>query len=175
MDRVVPPARRSNRILLLLALLYLLITIVGLFPFRGIPILNVALGFPIGAAVAYRFERRLARAPGEPKPTAASPGHHAGGPPDAPRYALLRTLLTWALITAGMTMFVCWAELLYSLLTIKFFGPFVASSRWTPLLPTAESPNLYRAQLFAVIISPGLQILTTVFGGVVAVLIGPRR
>jgi hypothetical protein len=175
MDRVVPPARRSNRILLLLALLYLLITVVGLFPFRGIPVLNVALGFPIGAAIAYRFETRSGD-----RPEGAAPGRPAAGnqvqpPGDARRNALLRTLLTWALITAGLTMFVCWAELLYSLLTIKFFGPFVASSRWTPLLPTSESPNLYRAQLFAVIISPGLQILTTVFGGVLAALIGPRR
>ena len=141
-------AKRSTRILLLLALLYLLITIAGLFPFRGIPILNVALGFPIGAAVAYRSESQP---------------------------ALLRTLVTWALVTAGITMLVCWVELVFSLLTIKFLGPFVASTRWTPLVPSTESPNLFRAQLFAVIISPGLQVLTTVFGGVITLLIAPRR
>ena len=40
--------------ILVLVIGYLAVTIAGLFLFRGIPVLNVGLGFPLGAMVALR-------------------------------------------------------------------------------------------------------------------------
>jgi hypothetical protein len=144
--------------LLPIALLYVALTFVGLYPFRGIPILNVALGFPIGALVAWR----TVHPPGAAD--AAGPGWRG----------TLRRVLSWALATAGITMLVCWLELAGSLIALHLFGG-DGPARWLPLGPGRSSPHLFRAQLFAVMISPGLQLLTTVFGGVITlVLRGPE-
>lgn len=156
-----------------LAFFYVAITIAGLFPFRGIPVLNVALGFPLGAAVAYRAGSRVARdrARTVHNSLPVAPGTCA----DAPGYTILRDVLFWALATAGITMFVCWVELVGSLMAIKIFGRGTPISAWLPLLPSSILPNQFRAQLFAVIISPGLQILTTAFGGVLTLLLRQSR
>ncbi len=135
-----------------LVLLYIAATIAGIFFFHGIPILNVALGFLIGALVAYRL--------GDETPPIAS----------------LRKVMTWGLVSAGITILVCWLELLGALVVIRLLGPGVALVDWFPLLPepASENPDLFRAQLFATIVSPALQILTTVFGGVVFLLFTRR-
>ena len=152
--------------MLFFVIFYLAITVVGVVLFRGIPILNVALGFIVGAFVAHRqLTHRADRVPDS----------HNGPAAAAPAHSPLRTVFAWALGTAGLTMVVCWFELGASLLTIKVFGTESPLAYRLPLLPSDGLPNLFRAQLFAVIISPGLQILTTVFGGVLTVLLTPRR
>ncbi|MCK4303126.1 MAG: hypothetical protein KAY24_02710 [Candidatus Eisenbacteria sp.] len=165
-----------------LAALYLVVTAVGFFLFRGIPILNVALGFPIGAVVAYRYSSHQVDlqstgemgSPGacDPPGSQADRDRISRGPPNC---ASLRRVVFWGLVTAGVTMLACWAELAGSLLVLKVFGLGIAPARWFPLLSPPGPSSLFRAHLFAIMISPGLQILTTVFGGVVVLLLRPRE
>jgi len=146
-------------LVLVLLLLYAAITIIGLFPFHGIPVLNVALGFPVGAAVA---DRRFKRAPST-----------AGTLPDVSARSVMRSVLYWAFATAGVTLLVCWTQLVLTIVLLRAIGLGSPLSDWLPLLPSPFHPNLFRAQLFAVILSPALLVLTTVFGGVLAVLMRP--
>ncbi len=145
--------------ILVLLLLYAAVTIVGLFPFQGIPILNVALGFPVGAAIA---ERRLRRAT-SPSTT----------PPDVSARSVMRAVLYWSFATAGITLLVCWTQLALAIVFLRAVGLGSPLTDWLPLLPSPIHPNLFRAQLFAVILAPALLVLTTVFGGVLALLIRP--
>lgn len=126
---------------------YLAVTVAGLFLFRGIPVLNVALGFPIGAAIA----RRRA-------------GH------DPALRETLRAVLAGAITTAALTMLVCWLEIAASLAVLRAAGPAAIDSRWVPLFPPPAGAELVRMQFFAVITAPSLQVLTTSFGGLIAIL-----
>ncbi len=139
--------------LVFLAILYVVVSIIGLFLFRGIPVLNVALGFPVGAVVAYRAARADERV-----------GQELWGPS-------MRTVIAWALGTAGITVLICWFELVGSLLLAKIFGPGLPLVQLLPFTHHPGVPYFFRAQLFAVIVSPGLQILTTVFGGVMTLIL----
>ena len=134
-DRNVPTA---------LILAYLALTLAGLFLFRGIPILNVSLGFLIGAAAARRA---------------------AGALP------ALQATLAWALTGAAITMAACWLELLGLLVVTHYWGPYSGAARWVPLLPPPDSASTSRIILFSVITAPALQVLTTGFGGLVAVIL----
>lgn len=144
---------------LVLLLLYVAITILGLFPFHGIPILNIALGFPVGAVIA---ERRI-----------KSPVSAATSLPDTSFRTVMRAVLYWSLATAGVTLLVCWSQLVLTILLLRVVGLGSPLTDWLPLLPSPLQPNLFRAQLFAVILSPALLVLTTVFGGVLTLLIHP--
>jgi hypothetical protein len=126
---------------------YLAVTVAGLFLFRGIPVLNVALGFPLGAAVA---QRRVAR--------------------DADASMTLRAVLAGSITMAALTMLVCWLEIVASLSVLRAAGPDAMALRWVPLFPPPAAAQLVRLQFFAVITAPSLQVLTTCFGGVVAIL-----
>lgn len=163
---------------LVLLLLYVAITLIGLFPFHGIPVLNVALGFPLGAAIANRELRRRVRStpPGtlaDDPQTAPAPGPAAAGDPDANPRRVMRSVLHWSFATAGITLLVCWIQLVVTILLLRVVGLGSPLVDWLPLLPSPLNPNLFRAQLFAVILSPGLLVLTTVFGGVLTLLLRP--
>lgn len=142
-------------------LLYVAVTLIGLFPFHGIPILNVALGFPVGAAIASRGLKRL---------DAPVPGSE-GLDPRSRR--VMRGVLYWSFATAGVTLLVCWTQLVITILVLRLGGLASPVAGWLPLLPSPLHPNLFRAQLFAVILAPGLLVLTTVFGGVIVLLLRP--
>ena len=133
--------------ILVLVIGYLAVTIAGLFLFRGIPVLNVGLGFPLGAMVALR---RMTR--------------------DAPLRETLRAVLASAITTAALTMLICWLEIAASLAILRTVGPDALAARWVPLFPPPAGAEGIRMQFFAVITAPSLQVLTTCFGGVIAVL-----
>jgi hypothetical protein len=175
----------------LCALGYLVLTLIGLFVFRGIPLLNVALGFPIGAAVALRRLKQPQRPddmpqapPATPAPpdaalsTAAAAGSTPAPSPlgdeaAAPRSPLriaLREAMAWAILTAAFSMTLCWTELAASVIVTRYGGPYAVHTWWVPLFPPPASAELVRAQLFAVVTAPLLQVMTTAFGGVLAVL-----
>jgi hypothetical protein len=128
----------------LLIVAYIVLTVAGLFVFRGIPILNVALGFPLGAAAARR----------------------AGGTLPA-----LQATLAWAMTGAAITMAACWLELAGLLFVAQHWGPFSAAALWVPLQPPPDATSISRVVLYAVIIAPALQVLTTAFGGLITVLL----
>ncbi len=147
---------------MLLLLLYVAVTILGLFPFHGIPILNIALGFPIGAAIAHRG---LGDEGG---------GGHKDAGADRGR-AVMRRVFYGSLATAGVTLLICWIQLVVSILVLRVLGLGSPLASLLPLLPSPIHPNLFRAQLFAVILAPALLVLTTVFGGVLTLIVhGPR-
>jgi hypothetical protein len=127
---------------------YLAVTVAGLFLFRGIPVLNVGLGFPLGAAIALRLMAR-----------------------DTGVREALRAVLAWALATAAFTMLICWLEIATSLAVLRAAGPGAIAIRWVPLFPPPAGAELVRMQFFAVITAPSLQVLTTSFGGVIAILL----
>lgn len=167
-------------------ILYGALTVAGLFPFYGIPILNVALGFPLGAWVAYHAQRSQRRATG-PRATpgrgpSADPAQDAdAGEARAAERTVLRTVLTWSLTTSGLTMILCWFQLVLFLLTIRFIGPAPEILRWIPLVHPSQGFGLFpsqsfaNVQLFAILLAPGIQVLTTVFGGVVGILLLGRH
>ena len=140
--RPIPPS--------LLGIAYVGLTIAGLYLFRGVPILNIALGFPIGAWIAAHHE-----AHSEAETTAAA---------GSIRPKALRVLLGWAVSLAAVTIAASWIELLVSVVSVRFSGYLGMISRWLPL-STYESPKAFRALIFAIAAAPALQVLTTVFGG----------
>jgi hypothetical protein len=130
-----------------LVVVYLLLTLAGLYLFRGVPLLNVALGFPLGAWIAWRRE---------------------------PSPAALRALLAWGLALAAGTVAIGWLEvaLAYASLRVpELFGGLVP---WLPLSPHASAAES-RAIVFALAAAPALQVLTTVFGGVVVLVSRPNQ
>ncbi|MBM3318004.1 MAG: hypothetical protein FJY75_09150 [Candidatus Eisenbacteria bacterium] len=141
-----PPSRAGVPTLPFL-LAYPALTIAGLFAFRGIPVLNIALGFPLGAVVALRR---------------AEAGRNPGA---------LRDVLWWASFTAAITMLLCWLELAMALAVLKAAGGPAIGWRWIPLLPPPASSELVRLQFFAVVIAPLIQVLTTSFGGMLALVL----
>lgn len=144
---------RGNRILsIFLCILYLAVTLVGLFLFRGIPVLNVALGFPIGAAIGARSSPR--------SPAGTDRLSHS-----------LQAILWWALGTAAITMILCWLELGASMFILRWGGLNSAVTDWIPLLPPPPTSGLVRAQFFAVVVAPLIQVLTTAFGGMIVLLL----
>ena len=153
-------------------ILYGALTVAGLFPFHGIPILNIALGFPLGAWAAYYAQRAHRQTAGSGPEQAAN----AGDARLAER-AVLRTVLAWSLATSGLTMILCWFQLAFFLLTIRFIGPAPEILRWIPLVHPSQGLGLFpsqsfaNVQLFAILLAPGIQVLTTVFGGVVGLLL----
>jgi hypothetical protein len=177
-----------SRRLPLYALSYLVLTLIGLFIFRGIPLLNVALGFPIGAAVALRRFKQPpqpdATPPAAPAPSNAvsatgatdmlAPAPFPDGDEAAARRSPLRIALreatAWAILSAAFSMSLCWVELAASVIVTRYGGPYAVHTWWIPLFPPPASAELVRAQLFAVVTAPLLQVMTTTFGGVIAVL-----
>lgn len=141
--RPIPPS--------LLGIAYVGLTVAGLYLFRGVPILNVALGFPIGAWIAAHHR--------------AHPGVKATAPAGLVHPSVLRALLGWSVTLAAVTIAASWIELLVSVATVRFPGYLAAASRWLPL-SSYESPNAFRALIFAIAAAPALQILTTIFGGI---------
>ncbi|MFH1145323.1 MAG: hypothetical protein V1774_12375 [Candidatus Eisenbacteria bacterium] len=137
-------------------IIYLGLTLVGLFAFRGVPILNIALGFPIGAAAAWHAARSAASA----CPTLGTA--YVGA---------LRSSMTLALTTAAVTVIACWAELGGMLLVLHLWGPYSAAAAWIPLLPPPPDASASRILLFAVLTAPALQVLTTAFGALIAVIL----
>jgi hypothetical protein len=83
---------------------------------------------------------------------------------------VMRDVLYWSFATAGVTLLVCWTQLVLTIVFLRVVGLGSPLSDLLPLLPSPLHPNLFRAQLFAVILSPALLVLTTVFGGVLALL-----
>ena len=148
-------------------ILYGVLTIAGLFPFYGIPILNIALGFPLGAAAAHFCRKRADRSMGSPLPEGER--------------ELLSSVFTWALATSGLTMVICWFQLAAFLITIRILGPAPEILRWIPLVHPTQTFGLFPShsfaniQLFAILLAPGIQVLTTVFGGVVGILLLGKR
>jgi len=138
---------------------YCALTIAGLFLFRGVPVLNVAFGFPFGAWIAMRSIGRPER---ETNPAVA------GG---SPSLNALRAALWWALVTAAMTVIFCWIELGAMLLSVHFRGAAGLESHLIPLLPPPDGGPLSRTLFFAIVTSPAVQVLTTAFGGLIAVLL----
>jgi len=155
-----------------IALFYIAFTVIGLRPFKGIPIANIALGFLLGALIIRRFEaknRLLISQAGE------APNHQAADLVRLYYQNLLRDLVSWAIMAAGVTMVICWTQLIGAILIPRSLqlGPVVAD--WIFLISPSDSLLEFRTRLFAMLISPGLQILTTVFGGVVAVLFTHKK
>ena len=148
---------------MVLLLLYVAVTLIGLFPFNGIPVFNIALGFPVGAAIASRGLKRPAEA------------DNAADGPDPLARPVMRGVLYWSFATAGITLLICWVQLVITILVLRIVGLGSPLTDWLPLLPSPLNPNLFRAQLFAVILSPGLLVLTTVFGGVLVLLLRPAH
>lgn len=150
-------------------LIYVALTIAGLYPFYGIPVLNIALGFPLGAVIVYHARHTSRKQAGPDDP---------GGTADR---SVLGSVMSWALATSGMTMVICWLQLAVFLVAIRLIGPLPAILRWIPLVHPSEGHGLFPSnalaslQLFATLLAPGIQVLTTVFGGVVALLIAGRR
>lgn len=136
----------------LLGIAYVGLTLAGLYLFRGVPILNVALGFPIGAWIAARHQARG--------------GAEAILPTAAIRPGALRALLGWSVSLAAVTIAASWIELLLSVASVRYAGYLDGVSQWLPL-NAYESPNAFRALIFAIAAAPALQVLTTVFGGIV--------
>lgn len=139
-----------------LTILYILLSLGGLYLFRGIPLLNVALGFPLGAAIAHRL---LGRA------TAS----------DGRLVVVLQSVIWWALASAGITLLLCWLELAASLLALHLWRTGVTAVRWVPLLPPPGDPIIARVQYLAVVTAPALQVLTTAFGGLIVIAFGEHR
>ncbi len=150
-------------------LIYVALTVAGLYPFYGIPVLNIALGFPLGAVIVYHA-RHTSRKPDGP----ADPGRAADR-------SVLGSVMSWGLATSGMTMVICWLQLAVFLVVIRVIGPLPEILRWIPLVHPSDGHGLFPSntlaslQLFAALLAPGIQVLTTVFGGVVAILISGRR
>ena len=139
-------------------LLYLFFTVVCLFPFHGIPIANIAFGFPLGALIVWRFERLHYH-------TLFSDSTAPGG-----YHLWLRDLVSWSLISSGITMLICWAQLVGALMVVRYADPGAAAIDLIPLI-SADTLHSFRSRLFVMLISPGLQILTTAFGGVITMLL----
>jgi len=159
--KTIPPA--------LMGILYVGITVVGLYVFHGIPVLNVALGFPLGALLAWQVESRHPpsdeRDGPSPADGAAPPGHSI-----LVRAGTLRALLWWALGFAAVTVTAAWVELAASLLALRYPFSLGIAAPWLPL-SLHGSAGATKATVFAVAIAPALQVLTTVFGGVVALVV----
>jgi len=150
--RPIPPS--------LLGIAYVGLTIAGLYLFRGVPILNVALGFPIGAWIA-----------------AHRPAHSetdGTAPAGSIRPSALRALLGWAVSLAAVTIAASWIELLVSVISVRFPGYLGLISRWLPL-STYDSPNVFRALIFAIAAAPALQVLTTAFGGILVLALSREQ
>jgi hypothetical protein len=150
--RPIPPS--------LLGIAYVGLTIAGLYLFRGVPILNIALGFPIGAWIASRYPMR---------PETESPTVSGSIRPRA-----LRELLGWSVSLAAVTIAASWIELLVSVVSVRSPGYLGAISRWLPL-SSYESPNALRALIFAIAAAPALQVLTTVFGGILVLALSREQ
>jgi len=163
-DREADGRRRASAFSALVFPLYLLTTLAGLYLFRGIPVFNVGLGFVIGAAVVLRET-----GPGSPGSAA-----RASGTPAPPRQ-LLQQVLWWALATAAFTMLFCWLELGLSALALRNHHTARLALGWIPLFPPPSSSQAARAQFFAIVTAPLLQVLTTCFGGLLAILLSPAR
>jgi len=129
----------------ILILTYIALTLAGLFLFHGIPLVNVAMGFPLGAAAARRSTGTL---------------------------PALQAAFAWAMTSAAITMAACWLEFAGLLVVTHYFGPHGHAALWLPLRPPTDSPSVARIILFSAIIAPALQVLTTSFGGLMAVLLG---
>ena len=162
-------------------ILYAAVTLGGLYLFRGIPILNVALGFPLGAWVVSRvlsLEQRAATNGGahpaatdaETTGTREAP---AGGKPSrsVPWMDALHQALWYALITAALTVIFCWIELGATLLIVRLRAESGFFAHLSPLMPPPAGGPISRTLFFAVVTSPALQVLTTAFGGLIAVLL----
>jgi hypothetical protein len=137
----------------LFGLLYFCFTVACLFLFRGIPVANIAFGFPLGALIVRRYEKRV-------YPVVFS---------DDP-FPWLRDLLSMALLSSGFTMLICWLQLVGAMVIVHFGHQGSAAIDWIPLIAPENLPS-FRPRLFVMLISPGLQILTTVFGGVFSLLL----
>ncbi len=146
----------------LVTILYLALTVAGLFIFKGIPILNVALGFPVGAIVAWHALH--------PRPVPCIPGciaeapHAPADPSAAPPF--LRELLLWSLATSAATLVACGLEVGAALMVSAVYGGGGSLLHWLPILSPLEASGPARVLLLAALIAPALQVLTTVFGGV---------
>jgi len=147
-QRRIPPA--------LLGAAYLGLTVAGLYLFRGIPVLNVALGFPIGAWIAARLEER---------PADVSASTQGSIPPGT-----LRALLGWAVGITAVTVAAGWVEILLAVSAQNYPGSLGSIVRWLPIR-VHEPPTSLRAILFAIAAAPALQVLTTVFGGFLALVV----
>jgi hypothetical protein len=139
---------------------YVGLTIAGLYLFRGVPILNIALGFPIGAWIAAHHESWA--------------GAETAAPAGSIRPRVLRILLSWSVSLAAVTIAASWIELLVSVVSVRFPGYLGTISRWLPL-STYESPNVFRALIFAIAAAPALQVLTTVFGGILVLALAREQ
>jgi len=146
---------RALRTFLVIA--YLVLTIVGLFVFQGIPVFNVAAGFPVGAAIAWRALKRERAV------------EQDGGP-----WAALQTAFWWALTSSAATVLLCWIQLGAMMLVIRWTGPYSSAAGWIPLLPMPQSGPVARMVFFTVVTAPALQMLSTSFGAVIAVLLFHR-
>lgn len=133
-----------------LSILYAGVTIAGLYLFRGIPVVNIALGFPIGAFIAWRGETRRLRLTCSPSTIGT---------------ASLRSVLGWGLGLAAVTVAACWIEVAAALLSTRLPGMLGAIASHLPF-PAYGSPTSSRATIFAIAAAPALQVMTTVFGGV---------
>jgi hypothetical protein len=150
--RPIPPS--------LLGIAYVGLTIAGLYLFRGVPILNVALGFPIGAWIAAHHQ--------------SHPEAETTAPTGSIRPRALRVLLGWSVSLAAVTIAASWIELLVSVISVRFPVYLGTISRWLPL-STYEAPNAFRALIFAIAAAPALQVLTTVFGGILLLALTPEQ
>jgi hypothetical protein len=153
-------------------ILYLVLTVAGLFLFHGIPVFNVAAGFPVGAAAAWLALARKG-GPGDGEP-GADPPEALPGPVAARGSDLLEALkaaISWAMISSAATVVLCWVQLGAMLAVSRFWGPYSPAARWVPLLPPPAVPAVSRMLFFAVITAPALQMLSTAFGGLITVLV----
>lgn len=144
----------------LLGIAYVGLTIAGLYLFRGVPILNIALGFPIGAWITARHQMY--------------PGTESATLPGSIRPRALRELLGWSVSLAAVTIAASWVELLVSVAAVRSPDSLGTISRWLPL-SSYESPNALRALIFAIAAAPALQVLTTVFGGILVLALSREQ
>lgn len=149
-------------------LLYLFFTVACLFPFHGIPIANIAFGFPLGALIVRRFENLHYQAvfSGDANESMAQ----SKAAISQYYHQWLRDLVSWSLISSGVTMLICWAQLVGALMVVRYAEPGATVIDWIPLI-SADTLHSFRSRLFVMLISPGLQILTTAFGGIITLLL----
>jgi hypothetical protein len=143
----------------IVSILYAALTIVGLYLFRGIPVVNIALGFPIGAWIAWRADARRLRLVDQPGTIGAE---------------TLRTLLGWGLGLAAVTVAACWIEVAAALFAARLPGILGAIASNLPF-PVYGSQTSSRATVFAIAAAPAVQVLTTVFGGVLVLAVHRDR
>jgi hypothetical protein len=133
----------------------------------GVPFFAIPLGFGVGWWLA---RRQAATAYVERAASGAGAGSHAAGAVRAP----LRALLGQALALVGVTLatlLVVWGPHIP-----KAFDPAVEAADWgIPLILYTSQPSVIGWLVLMLVISPALQFMAVVTGGVLGLAATPKR